>query len=136
VRIRADLSPGSRLAGVIAAVPVQNAAGDHLLIGSYVRAEIQAGEIQRALQVPRRAVRDNRRVWVVDAGGTLQVRDATVVWESGQRLLLDKDSLQPGDRVVVSRVSGLIPGAAVRSRTIDPDSGKTLTAQTKTVAHD
>lgn len=136
VRIRADLSPGSRLAGVIAAVPVQNAAGDHLLIGSYVRAEIQAGEIQRALQVPRRAVRDNRRVWVVDAGGTMQVRDATVVWESGQRLLLDKDSLQPGDRVVVSRVSGLIPGAAVRSRTIDPDSGKTLTAQTKTVAHD
>lgn len=136
VRIRADLAPGTRLAGVIAAVPVENAAGDRLLLGSYVQAEIQAGEIKQALQVPRRAVHDNGRVWVIDANDTLQVRNANVVWESGQRLLLDKDSLRVGDRVVVSRVSGLIPGANVRSRTVDPDSGRTIVLQTQTVAHD
>jgi hypothetical protein len=59
-----------------------------------------------------------------------------VVWESGQRLLLNKDSLQAGDRVVVSRVSGLVPGSAVRSRTVDPDSGKALAQQTEAAAHD
>jgi len=128
VRIRADLASGSRLAGVIAAIPAENAAGDRLLLGSYVRAEIQAGVVTQAVQVPRRAVRDNRRVWVVDAAGVLQVREAEVIWESGQRLLLHKDSLLAGDRIVVSRVSGLVPGASVRSRMVDPDSGKTQSA--------
>jgi RND family efflux transporter MFP subunit len=136
VRIRPDLSSGSRLAGVIAAVPVQHENGDRLLLGSYVQAEIEAGAIQDVLEVPRRAVRDNQRLWVVDANGTLQVRSAVVVWESGQRLLLDKDSLQAGDRVVVSRVSGLVPGSAVRSRTVDPDSGKAPAPQTEAAAHD
>jgi RND family efflux transporter MFP subunit len=133
VRIRADLASGSRLAGVIAAIPAENAAGDRLLLGSYVRAEIQAGVVTQAIQVPRRAVRDNRRVWVVDAAGVLQVRDAEVIWESGQRLLLHKDSLLAGDRIIVSRVSGLVPGASVRSRMVDPDSGK---AQSAAAAND
>jgi RND family efflux transporter MFP subunit len=136
VRIRAELSPGSRLAGVIAAVPVQNQSGDRLLLGSYVRAEIQAGEMKQAVQVPRRAVHDNQRVWVVDADNTLQVRVANIVWESGQRLLLDKGSLQAGDRVVTSRVAGLVPGAVVRSRTVDPDSGKTLAPEIQAVGDD
>jgi hypothetical protein len=65
---------------------------------------------------------------VVDTAGVLQVREADVIWESGQRLLLHKDSLRAGDRIVVSRVSGLVPGAGVRGRLVDPDSGKTQTA--------
>ena len=65
---------------------------------------------------------------MVDATGVLQVRDAEVLWESGQRLLLHKDSLLAGDRIIVSRVSGLVPGASVRSRMVDPDSGKTQSA--------
>ena len=124
VRIRADLAPGSRLAGVIAAVPVENAAGERLLLRSYVQAEIEAGSIRQAIRVPRRAVHDNRRVWVVDHEDVLQVRDAEVVWESGQHLLLNRNSLQPGDRVVVSRISGLVPGASVRSRPVDPVNGE------------
>jgi multidrug efflux pump subunit AcrA (membrane-fusion protein) len=125
VRIRANLASASRLAGVIAAIPAENAAGDRLLLGSYVKAEIQAGVMTQAIQAPRRAVRDNERVWVVDAAGELQVREAEVVWESGQRLLLHRNSLRAGDRIIVSRVSGLVPGASVRSRLVDPDSGKT-----------
>ncbi len=136
VRIRADLAPGSRLGGVIVAVPAENAAGERLLLGSYVQAQIQAGAMDGVIQVPRRAVRDNERVWVVDADGRLQVRAAAVVWESGQRLLLRADSLQAGDRVVVSRVSGLVPDAQVRSRQVDPDSGQALDIMSDKSAHE
>ena len=129
VRIRADLASASRLAGVIAAVPVDNRAARHLLLGSYVEAEIAAGEMAQAIEVPRRAVRDNGRLWVVDAEDRLQVRDAEVVWESGQTLLLHKDTLLSGDKIVVSRTSGLVPGARVRSRVVDPDSGRPLAIQ-------
>lgn len=136
VRIRADLAPGSRLGGVIVAVPAENPAGERLLLGSYVQAQIQAGTMDRVIQVPRRAVRDNDRIWVVDAEERLQVRPAEVVWESGQRLLLHADSVQAGDRVVVSRVSGLVPGARVRSRLVDPDSGQALSSASDKPAHD
>ena len=129
VRIRADLASASRLAGVIAVVPVDDRAARHLLLGSYVEAEIAAGEMSQAIEVPRRAVRDNGRLWVVDADDRLQVRDAEVVWESGQTLLLHKGTLLSGDKIIVSRISGLVPGAQVRSRVVDPDNGRPLAMQ-------
>ncbi len=129
VRIRAELAAGSRLAGVIAAVPIDKAAARQLLLGSYVEAEVAAGEMSDVVSVPRRAVRDNARVWVVATDGTLQVRDADIAWESGQRLLLSPDTLKPGDQIVVSRISGLVPGAAVRTRAVDPDTGQAVAMQ-------
>ena len=119
VRIRADVASGSRLAGVIAAIPARPVDGGRILIGSYVEAEIDAGMIEDAVRIPRRALRDNDRVWVVDAQDRLQVRRARVVWESDQTLLLDSKTLADGDRVVISRVSGLIPGTTVRTRSVD-----------------
>ena len=136
VRIRADLASASRLAGIIAAVPLDDRATRHLLLGSYVEAEIAAGEMSQAIAVPRRAVRDNERLWVVDSDDRLQVRDAEVLWESGQNLLLHKDTLLSGDRVIVSRISGLIPGAKVRSRMVDPDNGRALAIQPEDLSRD
>ncbi|MCG6966493.1 MAG: efflux RND transporter periplasmic adaptor subunit [Chromatiaceae bacterium] len=136
VRVRADLASGSRLAGLIAAVQVTPDAARRLLLGSYVKAEIAAGEMPQSIAVPRRAVRDNGRIWVVDADELLQVRDAEVVWESAQNLLLAKDTLRAGDRIVVSRIEGMLPGARVRSRRVDPDSGRALAMQAEPAAHD
>ena len=126
VRIRADLAEGSRLGGIIAAVPVTAGNDARLLLGQYVEARIDAGTLARVIAVPRRAVRDNRRVWVVDGDGKLQVRDAAVAWESEQTLLLERHSLHDGDQVVVSRVAGLVPGASVRTRQVDPATGRVI----------
>ncbi|MCB1923466.1 MAG: efflux RND transporter periplasmic adaptor subunit [Gammaproteobacteria bacterium] len=126
VRIRADLADDSRLAGLIAEIPVDDATRMQLLLGSYVEASIDAGFIDGAIAVPRRAVGDNARVWVVDADDTLQIRQADVLWESAQQLLLSPSTLQAGDRIIVSRVSGLVPGANVRWREVDTDTGRPL----------
>lgn len=119
VRMRADVAEGSRLAGVIAALPVDEATSKRLLLGSYVEARIDAGIVGDSIPAPRRAVRDNGRVWVVDSNDQLQVRDAEVTWRNAQSLLLAKATLQAGDRVVVSRISGLVAGTPVRVRKID-----------------
>lgn len=130
MRIRADLAEGSRLAGVIAAFTLGDDNREALLLGNYLRAEIEAAMLDNVIAVPRRALRDNSRVWVVDEQGLLQVRRADVVWESGQQLFLAPDTtaagLQPGDAVVVSRIDGLVPGTQVRKRLIDPASGRPL----------
>ena len=86
--------------------------------------------------VPRRAVHDNRRLWVVDAADRLRVRTADIRWETGQQLLLAHDTLQPGDRIVVGRVGGLVPGAEVRSRTVTPDRSRPLDLERGAVARD
>ena len=119
VRIRADVASGSRLAGVIVEVPVDAATTGRVLIGSYVEATIDAGSITGAVRVPRRALRDNDRVWVVDGDGLLQVRRASTLWESAQTLLLSPATLRPGDRVVVSRITGLVPGTPARARVVE-----------------
>ncbi|MCB1773713.1 MAG: hypothetical protein KDI88_08870 [Gammaproteobacteria bacterium] len=126
IRIRADLAEGSRLAGVIAALPVLPDDSRRPLIGQYVEARVDAGHMDGVVAVPRRAIRDNRRLWVVDADDMLQVREANVRWESGQSLLIDTADLAAGDRVVVSRIAGLVPGTRVRSRLIDPSTGRVL----------
>lgn len=136
IRIRADLASESRLGGVIAEVPLDPTDDHRLLLGSYVQARIEAGEMADVIGAPRRAVRDNARLWVVDADGLLQVRDAQVRWESGQRLLLAADTLLPGDHIVVSRIAGLVPGARVRARQVDPDTGQSLALHADSAQHD
>ena len=49
----------------------------------------------------------------------MQVRRASVGWENGQTLLLAADTLQAGDRIVVSRLSGVVPGSQVRTRVVE-----------------
>jgi RND family efflux transporter MFP subunit len=119
VRIRADVASNSRLAGVIVEIPVDREIRKRILIGSFVEARIDAGRIDGAIRVPRRALRDNGRVWVVDTDSLLQVRNADVLWENDQSLLLSPVALQPGDQIVVSRVTGMVPGAEARVRPLD-----------------
>ena len=135
VRIRADLASDSRLAGVIVAIPMDQTE-ERLLIGNYVEAEIDAGLMPHLVRTPRRALRDNRRVWVVDRNGKLRIRDAEVAWASGQQLFLRQDTLLDGDQLVVSRIDGLVAGAEVRRRQIDPDNGQALLTETAANTHD
>ena len=111
------VDPGAQLADDVEV-------GAFSIIDAKVR--IDAGTLAQVIAVPRRAVRDNRRVWVVDDDGRLQVRDAAVAWESEQTLLLERRSLRDGDQVVVSRIAGLVPGASVRSRQVDPATGRVI----------
>jgi RND family efflux transporter MFP subunit len=130
IRIRHDLAEGSRLAGVIAEIPRRDDDTVPLLLGSYVDAEIDGGVLDDVIAVPRRALRDNDRVWVVDRDERLQVRRAQAAWASGQQLFLrpgqSAEGLQSGDRIVVSRIDGLVPGTLVRHRVVDLETGRPL----------
>ncbi len=125
VRIRAELAQGSRLAGVIVAVkdPLalqpENAGRPAMLIGSYAEARLDGGILRQVVSVPRRALRDNRRIWVADSENLLRTRQATVVGESGQTLLL-KPGFEAGDRILTGRNITLPPGTEVQVQLQDP----------------
>ena len=124
-RIRAELAEETRLGGVIVAVADPLARQPHhsgrppLLIGSHVEAEIDAGAIVDVVRAPRRAVRDNGQVLVADADNRLHARRALVRWEQPDAVLL-ANVFEPGDRIITSRLSGVIPGAALTVNEVDP----------------
>ena len=117
-RVRAALSDNSRLAGVIAEVedPLgllpQNQDRPPLLIGSYVEARIAAGSIDNAVALPRSALQDNGRVWIVDAQQRLQVREVQVLYMSDSQAYIAP--LSNGDRVLARPPASLVPGTEVR----------------------
>ena len=117
VRLLGDLDPTGRMARVVVEVPdpMALAADDEgmpLLLGSYVRVDIDAGERHDLLTVPRSAIREGNRIWVVDADDLLQFRDIEVVWSRRDAVLV-KNCLEGEERLIVSGLKSALPGMKV-----------------------
>ena len=87
-----------------------------LLPGEFVRARIFAGEVQNGLTVPQRAVsltEEGGTVFVVDGEGMATVRPVTLGAMVDGRWIV-QSGLKPGDRVIVSNLQKIRPGAPVK----------------------
>lgn len=123
VSVRANLVSSTRLGGVI--VEVANAQHQFpLAIGSYVKAQIQAGIISNALKIPRTSFLSNNQIYIVDNDNKLQLRGAKVLWQLPDSLIIDVE-VTPQERLVVSRVTGVAPGSIVDP--IDLMAAKSIT---------
>ena len=87
-----------------------------LLPGEFVRAQIYAGQVQDGLMVPQRAVtlsEDGGSVYVVDGEGKAATRRVELGAMVGGRWIVES-GLRAGDRVIVSNLQKIRPGAAVQ----------------------
>ena len=117
IRLLSDLEPDGRLARLLVSVrdPLlldESAAGTSrvpLLLGSYVRVEIDAGVVPGVVEVDRSAVRPGDRVWVVSDDDTLQIRPVTIAWSRRDSVLVT-GGVEPGDRLIVSGLRVALPG--------------------------
>lgn len=118
LRVLPDLDPQGRMARLLVSVedPLGlreagggSRAGLSLLLGSYVRVEIEGHGFDGVVRIPRAALRNGDRVWVMNGEDLLEVRDVEVAWRMRDAVLVAA-GLAPGDRVVTSRISTPIPG--------------------------
>ncbi|MBP7828461.1 MAG: efflux RND transporter periplasmic adaptor subunit [Kiritimatiellae bacterium] len=114
IRLLPDLDPAGRMARLLVQVerPFDEDAGPPLLIGSYVRAEIEGRPVEDVYRLPRAAIRDGAQVWVMNAEDRLEVRPVEVVWTQETESFVR--GLQPGDRIVVSPLALPMPGMKLR----------------------
>lgn len=113
-----DLDPRGRLARVLVSVADPLKTGDGpgdlpLLLGSYVRVQIDGEVIRDAYVLPRTALRDASRIWIVDEQGRLQWQQVDIL----DRLPTDivvRDGLAPGMQVITSALPLAVPGMDVR----------------------
>jgi RND family efflux transporter MFP subunit len=89
-----------------------------MLIGEYVQADIRGRPVAEAYRIPREALREESRVWIVGKENSLEIRKVHVAWRDTQSVII-KQGLQPGERVVVSDLAAPVKGMAVDIDTID-----------------
>jgi len=84
-----------------------------LLIGEYVRIEIDGRQLQNVYRIPRATLRDDANLWIVSNDGKLDIRQVEIIWRDTQTVLL-REGLEPGDRLIISDLPSPIPGMPVQ----------------------
>ncbi|MCI5138318.1 MAG: HlyD family efflux transporter periplasmic adaptor subunit, partial [Candidatus Electrothrix sp. AR1] len=131
-KLLADLDPKGRMARLLVNLPdplclggedateggAEKAEGsckpeDKILLGSFVRVRIEAGQLEKVLVLPEKALREGNRLWLVNGDGVFAFREARVLWRRVDEVLVDAE-IAPEERVIISRLQSPIPGMTVR----------------------
>jgi len=122
LRLLGDLDPAGRMARVLVSIedplrlkdgPATGRPG--LMLGAYVRVEIQGKSLRDVFVLPRTAVREGARVWVLDPEDRLRFREVKILWRTEDEVVVSQ-GLKKGERVVLTRVVSPIPGTKLRVR--------------------
>ncbi|MBN2495250.1 MAG: HlyD family efflux transporter periplasmic adaptor subunit [Deltaproteobacteria bacterium] len=84
-----------------------------LLLGAWVQATIIGRSTDRAIRIPRLALRENDRLWLLGPDSTLDIRPVEVVWQGEQEVFV-RGEIQPGARVITSRIAAPVHGMQLR----------------------
>jgi RND family efflux transporter MFP subunit len=85
--------------------------GRPLMLGDFVRVEIQGRDLGELIALPRGALRRGDTVWTVTEG-RLAIRKVEIAWRSGDEVYV-ATGLEPGDTVVLSDIAAPVPGMAL-----------------------
>ncbi len=118
LRLLGDLDPDALMAQII--ITVKDPLGLHsssekklpLLLGSFVEVEIDAGELKGALTIPREALREGHKIWLVGVDNLLRVADAEILWPEKDTVLISTN-LKNGEQLIVSDLRVALPGLEV-----------------------
>jgi RND family efflux transporter MFP subunit len=115
VRAEGELDPRSRMVHLVAEVdrPYAETYSAPLVVGMFVDVQILGREVDDVRRVPRRAVRPGNLVWVVGRDQILRVRPVQVAHASNEEMLVRFDT-KPGEKIVLSQLSGVTDGMKVR----------------------
>jgi RND family efflux transporter MFP subunit len=134
IELLGDLETDGRMARILTAVKDPLGLKDSgqrarpLLIGEYVRVEIEGSELSQVFRIPRAALRDNDTIWVVADDSTLDIRPAATIWRDTQTVFLG-EGLHPGDRVIVSDLAAPVQGMKIQTKgaeTAEPARGEEM----------
>lgn len=84
-----------------------------LAVGSFVAATLRGKILPQVVELPRRALRDDQTVWVMDAENKLRIVPVEVARLERETALIGK-GLEGGEQVVISPLSGAADGLLLR----------------------
>lgn len=111
-KIIGTVNPQSRLAAITLAVPKPLDASTPLILGDYVRADIEGQAMENVIRIPLHYVRDGARAWVAK-DDILEIRQVTIVFEDRGYAYVS-EGLQEGDWLVTSNIPVAVEGMKLR----------------------
>lgn len=93
-----------------------------LLLGSFVRVEFKAGQRKNLIEIPRTSITNGDLVYVVE-DGKLAARTIEIQWRRQDSVLVSS-GVNPGDELVLGKVSQAVDGMAVRTSKDSTKGGK------------
>jgi RND family efflux transporter MFP subunit len=137
VRLLGDLTTEGRMARVLVAVEdplglkAENRERAHLLIGEYVRVEIEGRHLADVITLPRSALHDGNLVWLVTSENTLSIREVTPVWRDEESIVV-QEGLSKGDRLITSALPAPVDGMPLKVEADkSPDTEPAITPDKK-----
>lgn len=125
VRTNASVDSQTRMIYAIAEVEDPYGAGSDagapIAVGMFVSAEILSVTSQTAMVLPRLALRNANKVYVINDENRLEIRTVKVLSTSAERVLVT-DGVKPGEKVVTSTIPAAVDGMEVRAITRDQQS--------------
>jgi len=125
IRLLSDLERNRRLARILIEVEdplgLKKPKNDQipLLLGSYVRVDIEAGNLENVLKIPRAALREGNRIWLVKPDNRIRIADPDILWRQEETIFIS-NILQQGERLIVSDLRSALPEMEVRPRLLEP----------------
>ena len=120
VELLGDVTENGRMAQILVSIvdPLElekpAKARRPLLLGEYVRVEIEGPELHDVIAVPREAIREGTRVWVKNAENQLEIRPVKVVLSRKDTVLISQ-GLRDGEGIITSQVPAAIPGLLLQT---------------------
>jgi RND family efflux transporter MFP subunit len=85
-----------------------------LLLGEYVRVEIEGPLLHDVVVLPRHTIREGNRVWVKTQDNQLEIRPVDIMLSRKDSVLISQ-GVAEGDQIITSQLPAAIPGLLLQS---------------------
>jgi RND family efflux transporter MFP subunit len=119
VRLMSDLESEGRMARILISIkdPLglkeKNRHKAQMLIGEYVRVEIEGEELENVYSIPRTALRDDTHVWILGENERLRIQKVEKIWRDAQVVIIRK-GLSSGEKIITSDLPAPVEGMPIR----------------------
>ncbi len=117
LRLLGQLEEAGRMAQALVCVPdplgINDPSATRLLVGAYVRVEIEGIPLPDAVVLPREYLRDGDNVWVMNAQDKLEIRPVQIGFRGRDKVYVT-GGLEDGCRVITSELATPVPGTGLR----------------------
>lgn len=126
IQLYSDLEGEGRMARVLVAVPdplltqEPNGSPSILLLGSYVRVQIDGPVLDKVVGLDRRLLRDGDNVWIMNSDNALEIRPVSVAFRAAESVLI-AGGLEPGEKIVVTDLPAAVEAMPLRLADSDHD---------------